>query len=51
VEKVVIELDGLMSAFWQAEYWFRSGDNLFFQYRGTHGPPGTAETRIRLITP
>jgi|GEM_PF-481833 len=49
-EKVVIQLDGLMSAIWQAEYWFRSSDNLFLQYRGTHGPPGTDETRIRLVT-
>jgi hypothetical protein len=50
-EKVVIRLDGLLSSFWQAEYWFRHGDNLFLQYRGTHGPPGTDETRICLITP
>lgn len=49
--KVVIRLDGLLSALWQAEYWFRPGDNLFLHYRGTHGPPGTAETRICLISP
>lgn len=49
--KVVIRPDGPLAAFWQAEYWFRDGDNMFLQYRGTHGPPGTAETRICLITP
>jgi hypothetical protein len=50
-EKVVIRLDGLKSILWQAEYWFRQGDHIFLQYRGTHGPPGTAETLICLITP
>ena len=50
-DKVVIRLEGLLSAMWQAEYWFRKSDNLFVQYRGTHGPPGTAETAINLITP
>ena len=49
--KVVIRPDGLLAPLWQAEYWFRQGDNTFLQYRGTHGPPGTAETRICLITP
>lgn len=50
-DKVVIRLDGLLSALWQAEYWFRPSDHLFVHYRGTHGPPGTAETSIHLITP
>ena len=50
-DRVIIRLDGLLSALWQAEYWFRQGDHLFLQYRGTHGPPGTAETRICLISP
>ncbi len=50
-DKVVIRIDGLMSALWQAEYWFRPSDNLFVQYKGTHGLPGTAETSIHLITP
>lgn len=50
-DKVVIRLDGLLSALWQAEYWFRQDDHLFLQYRGTHGPPGTDETRICLISP
>lgn len=49
--RVTIRLDGLMSALWSAEYWFRQGDNLFVQYRGTHGPPGTAETVISLEQP
>jgi len=49
--KVVIRLDGLRAPLWSAAYWFRPGDNLFVEYRGTHGPPGTAETRICLIDP
>ena len=50
-DKVVIRLEGLLAALWQAEYWFRQGDHLFLQYRSIHGPPGTAETRICLISP
>ncbi len=50
-DKVVIRLDGLLSALWQAAYWFRQSDHLFVQYQGTHGPPGTAATRISLVTP
>ena len=49
--KMVIRLDGVLSALWSAEYWFRQGDNLFVHYRGTHGPPGTAETVISLVQP
>ncbi len=50
-DKVVIRLDGFLSGLWQAEYWFRESDHLFVQYRGIHGPPGTATTRINLIQP
>ena len=49
--KVIIRPDGILAPLWQAEYWFRQGDHLFVQYRGTHGPPGTAETVISLVTP
>ena len=49
--KVVIRPDGILAPFWQAEYWFRQDDHLFVQYRGTHGPPGTAETVVSLVTP
>ena len=49
--KVVIRLEGLMSALWSAEYWFRQGDDLFVRYRGTHGPPGVPETVITLVRP
>ncbi|MGD9948822.1 MAG: hypothetical protein AB7U29_10110 [Desulfobulbus sp.] len=49
--KVVIRLQGLMSALWSAEYWFRQGDDLFVRYRGTHGPPGVPETVITLVRP
>lgn len=50
-EKVTIRLEGLLAAMWHADYWFRQGDGLFLQYRSTHGPPGTPETRIALINP
>lgn len=49
--KVVVRLEGLMASFWRAEYWFGQDDHLFLQYRSTHGPPGTAETRISLLGP
>ncbi len=49
--KVVIRLEGLMSALWSAEYWFRQGDDVFVRYRGTHGPPGVPETVITLVRP
>lgn len=49
--KVVIRPEGILAPLWRAEYWFRQSDHLFVQYRGTHGPPGTAETVISLITP
>jgi hypothetical protein len=49
--KVVIRLEGLMSALWSAEYWFRQGDILFVRYRGIHGPPGVPETVVTLVHP
>lgn len=49
--KVIIRPVGMLSAFWQAEYWFRRSDNFFIRYRGTHGPPGTAETSVSLLAP
>lgn len=48
-ERVAIRLDGLLAGLWRADYWFRQGDRLFVQYRGAHGPPGTAETVVRLM--
>lgn len=48
--RVVIRPDGLLSALWSAEYWFRQADNLFVYYRATHGPPGVPETIISLVT-
>lgn len=50
-DRVLIRLDGLMAPLWHAEYWFRQGDHLFVHYRGTHGPPGTTETVVSLLTP
>lgn len=47
--KVMISPSGMLSLFWKAAYWFRPGDGLFLQYRGTHGPPGTPETVISLV--
>ena len=50
-DKVIIRPAGILSALWSAAYWFRQGDHLFVQYRGTHGPPGTAETVVNLLRP
>ena len=50
-KKVVIRPAGVLSALWQAAYWFRPSDNFFIRYRGTHGPPGTAETTVSLLVP
>lgn len=50
-DKVVIRLDGFKAHLWASEYWFRQGDSLFVRFQGTQGPPGTAETRITLLTP
>lgn len=49
--KVVVRLEGMMSAFWSAEYWFRQGDDLFVRYRSIHGPPGVPETVVTLVRP
>lgn len=46
--KVEIRKTGLLSAVWSGHYWFRTSDDRFLQYRGTHGLPGTAETVISL---
>jgi hypothetical protein len=50
-DRVVIRLDGVLAPLWQAEYWFRHGDSLFVHYRSTHGPPGSMETVINLLSP
>lgn len=47
--RVEIRKDGFFSAIWSANYWFRADDNIFVQYRGTHGFPGTPETRVTLF--
>ncbi|NOQ46660.1 MAG: hypothetical protein GQ559_08325 [Desulfobulbaceae bacterium] len=49
--KMEIRKNGLLSSLWHANYWFRTSDNTFVQYRGTHGLPGTSETRITLCRP
>lgn len=47
--KVEIRRNGFFAALWSANYWFRTSDNTFIQYRGTHGLPGTPETRVTLL--
>lgn len=46
--RVEIRKSGYLSIFWSADYWFRTRDHIFVQYRGTHGLPGTPETLITL---
>lgn len=46
--KVSIAVNGLLSHFWEAHYWFRQADGLFVRYEGTNGLPGTPATTIQL---
>ncbi|MBU0961038.1 MAG: hypothetical protein KKD01_12100 [Proteobacteria bacterium] len=46
--RVEIRKEGFLSVMWSANYWFRTDDNVFVQYRGTHGFPGTPETHVTL---
>lgn len=46
--KVSITLDGFLSHFWEAHYWFRQSDGLFLRYEGVNGLPGTPRTTIEL---
>jgi hypothetical protein len=46
--KVRISLDGFLSHFWEAHYWFRQADGLFVRYEGANGLPGTPITTIQL---
>ena len=46
--KISISLNGFLSHFWQAHYWFRHTDGLFVRYRGANGLPGTPTTTIQL---
>lgn len=48
-KKVEIRIKGFFAPFWHGTYWYRLDDLLFLQYRGVNGPPGTAETLIRLL--
>jgi hypothetical protein len=48
---VKVCLDGPLSIFWHAHYWYRLEDGLFLKYRGTHGPPGTPATTIEWQPP
>ena len=47
--KLELGLTSLLKGLWHAHYWFREDDNLFIQYRGVHGLPGTPETVVRLV--
>jgi hypothetical protein len=46
--KIRISLDGILSHFWTANYWFRDSDGLFIRYEGVNGLPGTPITTIQL---
>jgi len=45
---VEIRQSGVFAPFWQASFWFRSGDNVFCRYEGRHGVWGTPLTVISL---
>jgi len=47
--KVTLSRQGILAAFWQANFWFRESDRIFLRYQGTHGPPGTSETVVHLL--
>ena len=47
--KVTLSRQGILAAFWQANFWFRESDRIFIRYQGTHGPPGTSETVVHLL--
>jgi len=47
--KVTLSRQGILAAFWQANFWFRESDRIFIRYQGTHGPPGTSETVVLLL--
>ena len=46
--KIHISLDGILSHFWKASYWFRKDDGLFIRYEGVNGLPGTPTTTIQI---
>jgi hypothetical protein len=46
--KISISLNGFLSRFWQAHYWFRQADGLFVRYQRANGLPGTPTTTIQL---
>jgi len=46
--KIRISLDGILSHFWTANYWFRDSDGLFIRYEGANGFPGTPMTTMQL---
>jgi hypothetical protein len=48
--KVEIRRDGLLSSFWHGTFWFRKDDLQFVRYTGVHGPPGTSETVVQLLS-
>ena len=49
-QKVILSREGLFAAFWQSVFWFREEDRIFVRYQGVHGPPGTSETTVQLLT-
>lgn len=47
--KVEIRLNGFLSLFWHATYWYRQENGQFLKYRAISGPPGSDETVISLV--
>lgn len=47
---VEIRVEGILSGFWQAAYWYRQEDGLFLRYRSVHGAAGTDATEITIAS-
>ncbi|MBN2755266.1 MAG: hypothetical protein JXR81_10475 [Candidatus Goldbacteria bacterium] len=47
--KVEMRMAGFLSAFWSADFWFRTSDGAGVKYKGPQGPPGSPEVHIKLI--
>lgn len=45
-----VRVEGVLSAFWQATYWYRLEDGPFLRYQSVHGPVGTETTVVTVAS-